>query len=436
MPPLLASVRAIVEGYSNSNQFPKRTTMKTISLPLALALCLAAPSFAEVIDVGGPNPDATTIADAVGLANSGDVIRVYPGQYESFTIDGKSLSVIANTPASVRVYGVVRVRNVGASDSVELSELRYGTQDLLQLVISDCQGSVRVQDCAFRNNLESYTLDYAVGVTNCSNVAMVNCSATARDFGITSNSFSVSGYGYVGQSGIIATDSSIALYDCTVDGGDGESRYSGTVWNPSYGGSGGMGVFLRGSGEFFAAGCFLQGGWPGNGDGFFGSDGACGYAVQGWQANYSVRLLNNNISGLSGACGAGVAITPGSTLTTMTGSATLLEGPAWLRDTDTLTVTVHAEVGARVGLLFSTGHDNQFTAVGGPLLVHLPGGPNYQSMLYLGRVGATGAVQTSVPMRDLPAFDHVPLHLMATSVSPQGPRYSNPVTPILLDSAW
>ena len=61
--------------------------------------------------------------------------------------------------------------------------------------------------------------------------------------------------------------------------------------------------------------------------------------------------------------------------------------------------------------------------------------PN-QSMLFLGTVGATGMVQANIPMRDIPPFYHVRLHLMAASVSPFGARFSNPMKPVLLDASW
>ncbi len=194
---------------------------------------------------------------------------------------------------------------------------------------------------------------------------------------------------------------------------------------------------LSGTGNLFVAGGYLRGGGGGAGDGFQGWDGVCGRGINSSStATYAIQILDSNLSPSSTQCTTDIYVAPGSSFSGMAGSATLLKGPTLLRDTDTMDLTVTAAVGARIGITFSTGHANHFAGLGGPFLVQVPGGPFYQSMLYLGSVGPTGAVRTSIGMRDIPLLTHTRLHIMAVSISPQGRRYSNPVTPLLLDAAW
>ncbi len=349
--------------------------MKLFTTTSLFALSIATPSIADVIDVGGPHPDAATIGAATSLASSGDVIRIHPGQYPSFTIDGKSLSLVAENPLSVQVYGVVRIRNLGPNQSVELSGLNPTNASALKLIASDCLGAVRVNSCVFRNNVltPAGAVDFVAEVTNTAGIAFHNCQFTGRGHGIVS----MPGNGHNGIGGIKISDSSVAMYDCTTEGGNGESRLAGTLGNPADGGHGGHAVWLIGNGDFFASGSHMLGGAPGYGDGLLGWDGFCGYGIEAYAANYQIRILDNNVVGTSGPCTSaiGLGTMPASTVTTMLGAATLLEGPSWLRDTDILPITLKAEIGSRVAVLFSTGHANHFAGMGGPLLVQIPGGP-------------------------------------------------------------
>ena len=74
------------------------------------------------------------ISAAVAAAASGDTLLVKSGTYAAFTVDGeKSLSVVADTGASVTVDGTVAVKNLAATQTVLLSGLNLGAQpDVLE----------------------------------------------------------------------------------------------------------------------------------------------------------------------------------------------------------------------------------------------------------------------------------------------------------------
>lgn len=94
--------------------------MKHILFSCIVAIQAASFSLANAIDVGGPSPDALTIAAAIEQATSGDVVRVCPGQYTSFTIDGKSISVVGEGGADVQMArGMLYLGTVGPTGAVQ-----------------------------------------------------------------------------------------------------------------------------------------------------------------------------------------------------------------------------------------------------------------------------------------------------------------------------
>ncbi len=87
--------------------------------PLVLLL-LAPAALADVLDVRGPDADHDQIAAAVAAAVDGDVIRVWPRNYQGFTIDRSLFIVRATSSGTVKVQGTIQIRDLIASERVEM----------------------------------------------------------------------------------------------------------------------------------------------------------------------------------------------------------------------------------------------------------------------------------------------------------------------------
>ncbi|MBL4770470.1 MAG: hypothetical protein JKY61_04890 [Planctomycetes bacterium] len=113
-----------------------------------------------------------------------------------------------------------------------------------------------------------------------------------------------------------------------------------------------------------------------------------------------------------------------------------MSGPAWLKDDEDMSLSFYGSPGDRVGLFYSTGHDHDISPMFGPLLVHVPSGFDRPLWRYLGAIDASGRLDVTLPMRNIPNLTHVNLHLVGAVVSTFGRYYTNSLTPVLLDSAW
>ncbi len=388
---------------------------------------------ADVLDVGGPNPDAISISAAVEMALDGDVIRVWSASaaYGSFTVDGKSLSIVPEDAAGhIDISGVVRVLNLPPTAAVEIVGLRgplFGQGGGSKLIAHNNQGAVRFTDSQFRiggGSAYPFT-ETSTDIVACENITFVDCTFTGQP-----GTSGWSGQMPDGTRAVTLENSRAAFYECLLTGGNGGDAMFGSLLNPGYGGDGAHALELEGTGDLFLSDCTVQGGTGGTNDQVtvFGSA-PNGYSIQGTSADFDVRYL------ASQRVGATVLPSP-STQSWIFGRPLVLSGDTWVQDTDTLDVKVTGDIGALVGVYFSTGYGDNFAAVGGPLLVHVPGGPNRPMWRFLGRIGLNREVTDSIPLRDLPAYAHVKLHLTAASVSSLGRKNSNSMSPLILDSAW
>lgn len=94
------------------------------------------------------------IQSAVDASANGDVVLVRAGVYPEFAVVARSIAVAADTGANVFVQGAIRARNVGSGQTVVFSGLRSqgdltDTTQRSGLRVSDCAGSIRVQNCEF-----------------------------------------------------------------------------------------------------------------------------------------------------------------------------------------------------------------------------------------------------------------------------------------------
>lgn len=372
---------------------------------------------ADVLDVRGPNPDAPDLPTAVAMANDGDVIRVYPGSDPSFTIDGKSLTIVPSQAGEViPLAGNVIIQNLGVGQGVVLHGLQSGGTSRFSAF--DCQGSIRVFDGSFPGSTNY--------IVRCKDVVAV--SSFFEGF---------SGGGAMGPNtprpGINIRDSRVALYRCFLQGGMGYTGDAGgncLLTDQIDGGPGGPGLLVEGTGNVFLSLSVLQGGQGGLPDtscsGSVGPTGAGLETTVG--AQFDIRALQSSPSSLQ--------IRPGSTWNPLPGVARRLAGPALLADDETLALRYFGDPGDRVGLLFSTGHAHAIQTTGGPLLVQVPSGPDQVMWRFLGVIGAGGTRDVSLPMPNLPILTHRQLHLVGVSLAGTGRFYTNELSPALLDAAW
>ena len=121
--------------------------MKAFIFAALASALLASPALCDVIDVGGGANDFPKIQAAVNAAQDGDVLRIYPGNYEPFVVTNKGIT-LARVNGNVHILGTYRVRNLSSSRTVEISGLSATGTDNSALIISNCAGSVRVRDAA------------------------------------------------------------------------------------------------------------------------------------------------------------------------------------------------------------------------------------------------------------------------------------------------
>jgi hypothetical protein len=251
-------------------------------------LTLSREPLADVIvvdDSGGA--DFTQIQPAIDAALDGDTILVKPGNYPSFTINAKALTVIGEAGALPSVNATVLIANVAEGQVVSLARLTVkgvstglAAQGAKALRVLNCAGPVRAVQCEFlgRNGQLVPMTPPGVGVH----------VDGAHDFAISGSTVKggagISDHGCLfdtttaGLSGLwIEGEGSVAAYECIIDGGHGGNGGDTT-------GAGGAGILTTPSSAgalpfVFAGRSNIHGGGGGNTDCMYGcpSDGGPGF---------------------------------------------------------------------------------------------------------------------------------------------------------------
>jgi hypothetical protein len=241
-----------------------------------------------VVDSSGGG-DFTNLQMAVDTATSGDTLLVRVGGYSSFTIDGKSLSVVADAGTTVTVFGSIVVQNLAADQSVVLAGLKvtgatttsmsdtpgvalYATANSGPLRVQRCHltGAIGYGDhyansndhgcCAPVNHGSGWT--GAVLVQNHAGVAFVGCTIVGGRAANASLGCEVCGYGALGGDGLFLDGTRVALYDCTITGG----RGGDAAGHAGVGGSGCFAETTTAACGLFASGTTFTGGVGGDGN--------------------------------------------------------------------------------------------------------------------------------------------------------------------------
>lgn len=206
----------------------------------------------KVVDPSGAG-DYTEIADAVAAAAPDTLILVRAGVYTApVVIDDQSVKVFADDSATVRLTQPILVQNLGPQQSVTLSGLvlEFGFE------VTDCAGLVRLQDCSTPMDGPLADLPSQIPywewhfcgaggsrqvIANSQAVTLVGCDLIGAD-----GAFSAPWDGGPGDHGLWVIDSTVALYDCRLEGGNGESCGMPPFFNVG-GGAGGDALHISGS---------------------------------------------------------------------------------------------------------------------------------------------------------------------------------------------
>jgi hypothetical protein len=308
-------------------------------MPALLAALLVAPLTAGVVLEVSPTGPYTQIQAAVTAANDGDLVLVHGGNYTSFTVQAKSLTVVADTGAIVNLQGGVSVLGLAAGQTVCIIGLHaYGDPDYLSLMPSGflAQGNlgrVRCERCQLSAQL---TDTDAARIESSSDVSFVACQMLGG-----------AGYG-LGGAGVRAADSTLTFFDSTVHGGNGIS-FGGLA----DGGSGGEGL-AAGSSTIFSSGSSFIGGnggsasfvgiiTPDPGYGGAGADLASGSLMRHIQSGF--------VGGLDGDFAASAPPTIGGTFALIPGTLRSMTGANPVRELTPLGFTFHGAPGENVYLL-------------------------------------------------------------------------------------
>ena len=320
--------------------------MKQLALVAAAALLTAPNSAASkvwVVDVvGGAGVDFTDIQPAVAAAVDGDTILVASGQYGGFTVDAKSLDVVADLGAFVLVpFDQILVRNVAPTQRVLLRGIQstgppitggMPPEHLSALRISGCAGSVWIDDCDFTAASSLLQNGLAPGIAVEDSDFVTVTTTVARG--------SVIALGGLDDphlaSGLFARSSTVHVYDSELVGAWGAGGGTGVVEVPGF--HAGAGLALDG-GFALASGSILRGGTGGDGSNGAGFQwcGAGGHGGHGlWllgDASSTARLVGTTlVGGLGGEGGQHIDGTPvcsdgADGLPSVVGSNSLVEYP-------------------------------------------------------------------------------------------------------------
>ena len=236
-----------------------------------------------------------TIQTAIAAAADGDTIYVHQGTYAGLSVEGRSLTIAGAEGEIVKVGGdYAKIQDLQPDDVVVLRGLQ-----LRGLHVSSSAGTVWIEDCQVLVTIP------ALIVESSASVVFVRCDIEGPDaFTDATSTLHPSGIG------ARLSDSVVAMFDCTVKGGNGQDFHpipSGTADATA----GDDGLELHG-GALHLSGGSVQGGKGGNGPmnpafGCAGEDGGDGV----FMADGSPSLVVNDVAIAGGAGGTAPSSCPG-----------------------------------------------------------------------------------------------------------------------------
>src|SRR5262249_49678986 len=130
----------------------------------------------------GPGVFSTQVQPAVAAAADGDLILVRLGTYDGFTVDGKALTIVAESPGDAKFKSSIVVKNLSIAQGVLLEGLIGATTQIGNgLELSNDAGPVWVERCEFKG-IATYVFPYVaahgVSIDHCDSVTIQNAFAT------------------------------------------------------------------------------------------------------------------------------------------------------------------------------------------------------------------------------------------------------------------
>lgn len=410
-----------------------------ITMAVAMGLVLAGGARAQgvVWTVGGVAPDFLTVQEGVDAAGEGDVLLIRPksgGYGEAVLVSGKSLSFVADDgpPVSIDHPGLaaLRVENLGPGQSFHARGLSLRGRPALELAQN--QGPVLIEDSVLAGFQPISVLPEAghgAVVQDCGAVTFVRCQMEGgHDAG-----FAPSFFPYQGGIGLVATDSTLHLYEVTAQGGFGSSADG---FDGIDGGDGGDGARLQDS-FLFAAASALAGGTGGPITNFLclASDGPGGDGLAALGASDVYELDSTFTGGLSG-----LGYCEGTPGQPVVGSAISLPGDyrsltaaSPVREGELSTSTYVGQPGDLVFGIWGVRQEPVFYQVfGGTVL------PQVLAAVLLGTIPAGGTLAFSLPLGQLPpGVDSLSLYSQAVILPASSPLIlTNGTGVVILDDAF
>jgi len=380
---------------------------------LAVSPFLLAPAAVAGVLTVGPGAAHAQIADAIAVANDGDVILVRTGTYASFAIDAKSLSVVADAGANVTTNESVYVRNLSSSQTAVVSGIRIEHLfNATPLTLENNAGHVRAQSVtAIGSQYVFGGARPALVMNNCADASFVAC-----DFVGGGPEYGGLGYGHTGAPAILASSSVVTLHDCTARGGDGLFGYSNPPNSITSGQPGEPALEFTG-GQLFARGSNFQGGAGGRGQSTSacpttgyeyatgGGDGGPGIRATGTAATLVDVTTLGGTGGIGGTTGCGTQAYTGVTglpvdppsIVPIAAPWMSMAVPAPAREGQQLSFTFNGPPGQRVILATSAGASRT---------------PLFQSVLLL------SAPLRRVPMAIIPSGGILTVQLPVPTLAP------------------
>lgn len=413
-----------------------RPIARALTALSSLALC--APLAADVIVYDGTGGGFTNLATIVNGAQDGDTI-VVRGSHRGFTIDGKSLTVVADGTVTLdgsSVYGpgfaTINVRNLAPDQRVVVRGFRsnYG------VTVTDCAGSVWLDDivCTGGAGICTSGTSPGVSVLRSAAVTLTRCSAVGE-----------TGAGFVftaptASPGLSAVQSGVTLFDCQLTGGVGAGTNSWSVPRP-----GAAGVRLDAS-TLTLSGCMITGGGGGLdlANLCSGTHASGGPGIEFTGGPSTLRSAESTAAGgatsLEPLCPgqsapAGPAILGSGTIVALPGYARHLQANSPVRGGEQLTLTVDGRPGEVPWILVSQDHQPLYLAgFTGMLLVALP----QEELFVLPALPAGGQTSLSFAVPNVGAsVGALTYHAQAVFLDP-APRVwlGAGTTIVLLDSSY
>lgn len=375
---------------------PRSMNLPQEHLALTLLLGLLAPTLAfpsqiaaqSTVHSVGPGHLAT-IQMAVDVAVDGDSIRVDPGTYPGFVLDGKNLTIRRAQPLSpdpVVINGQSTVSNLQAGGITLIEGLT--TQRVFSVINSFSH--LRIVDCTFKGANTPFDGEDGLRILNSRDLAISGCSCMGGNAG--------GGLDFLGGNGILIASSDVALYEVTALGGKGADTNSTII----DGGAGGAGLALQNASMVFLMAGDLTGG-P-------GGIGASGVAPNGDRASvFPPNHLTYQSTPFLPDTGA---------FEKLLGRARTLSGPTLAANGATVSWTINGAIGEEVLLYFSLeGLYLPSNALGGVLLVDAPYSVQPAGSL-LSQTNTLSAPLPTLPGASLPAV----LGVQAVHILPTGGR--------------